>query len=50
MDDMQDAPGGALLLWGLLALPWALALALGDVMQGAAVRGCCAALKAARGE
>lgn len=50
MSEIHDAPGWALLLAGLAALPFALLLAGWDVMQGAAVRSCCAAMRAARGE
>ncbi len=44
MDKTNAAP------WALLLMPWAWALAMFDVMQGAAVRGCCEAMRAARGE
>lgn len=49
MDEFREfkgAPSWALLLWGLGAL-W---LAGWDVMQGAAVRNSCAAMRVARGE
>jgi hypothetical protein len=48
--EIHEAPGWALLGLGLAALPFALLLAMADVLQGAAVRGACAAMRAARGE
>lgn len=47
-EELNDAPGLILVLMGLAALPFALLLAGFDVMQGAAVRATCAAIRAGR--